>query len=288
MKSILVPTGGSATDQVVFETALAVAKPLGAHLVFLHIRMQAGQAAPHTPHVAFARGAALTNALDELTKQGETRATAAKENVLTFCRASQIELRDQPCATTAVTAQWRMEEGEPLQRLVFHARHSDLTVMGRAKKLDGLPPDRLESVLTESGRPLLIAASDAPTPLLHTVMVCWKETAHAARAVSAALPVLTHAGRVVVASVTETGNLVDAGVSAVVHALQWHGINVGSRVSPLGGLSTPDRLSRIARECGASLIVMGGYGHSPMRELLFGGCTQAALEGSDLPVFLLH
>ena len=94
MKSILVPTGGSATDQVVFETALAVAKPLGAHLVFLHIRMQAGQAAPHTPHVAFARGAALTNALDELTKQGETRATAAKENVLAFCRASQIELRD--------------------------------------------------------------------------------------------------------------------------------------------------------------------------------------------------
>jgi nucleotide-binding universal stress UspA family protein len=60
------------------------------------------------------------------------------------------------------------------------------------------------------------------------------------------------------------------------------------RVSSLGGLSTPDRLSRIARECGASLIVMGGYGHSPMRELLYGGCTQAALEGGDLPVFILH
>ena len=95
MKSILVPTGGSATDQLVFETALAVAKPLGAHLVFLHIRMQAGQAAPHTPHVAFARGAALTNALDELTKQGETRATAAKENVLAFCRP-----RRSNCATS--------------------------------------------------------------------------------------------------------------------------------------------------------------------------------------------
>jgi len=219
------------------------------------------------PHVAFARGAALSNALDELKKQCETRARTAEENVLVFCQTSQIVLRDQPCATTAVTAQWRIEEGEPLQRLVFHARHSDLTVMGRAKKSDGLPQDRLESLLAESGRPLLIAASEASKPLLHTVMVCWNETPHAARAVSAALPLLTHADRVVVANVTETGNPVDEGVLAIVQELQWHGIKVGSRVAPLGGLSTPDRLSEIARECGASLIVMGGYGHSPMREL---------------------
>ena len=77
MKTILVPVGGSDTDEVVFETALTVARPLAAHLEFLHIRVGAGGAALHTPHVAFARGAALRNALDDLAQQGESRAATA-------------------------------------------------------------------------------------------------------------------------------------------------------------------------------------------------------------------
>lgn len=191
-------------------------------------------------------------------------------------------------ATAGVTAQWRVEEGEPLQRLAFHARHSDLTVMGRAETPDGLPFDRLENVLVESGRPMLIAASGTPKPLLRTVMVCWRETPHAARAVSAALPLLSRAERVVVGSVTETGNPNAEGVPDLIHDLQWHGMEVDPCVSPLGGISVPDRLSRMAGECGASLMVMGGYSRSPMRELMFGGCTQAVLEACERPVFLLH
>ena len=64
MKKILVPAGGSKTDLAVFETALAVARPLGAHLEFRHVHLDASEAALHTPHVEFARGAALRNALD--------------------------------------------------------------------------------------------------------------------------------------------------------------------------------------------------------------------------------
>jgi nucleotide-binding universal stress UspA family protein len=287
MKTILVPAGGSETDQVVFETALSVAKPLNAHLAFLHIHLHAGEAAANTPHVAFARGAALSNALDDLTRQCETRANMAKENVLAFCRASNIELRDKPCAAAAVTAHYRTVEGDALSQLVFHARHHELIVMGRAKRSDGLPANRVETVLMESGRPLLIAPSAVPKSLLGTVMVCWKEVAHAARAVSAALPLLRRAGRVLVTSVNETADDTDEGVSEIVHELQWHGIGAGSRISPSDGLAVAARLAKIAGECGATMLVMGGYGHRPTREIIFGGCTQAALE-ADLPVFLLH
>ena len=287
MKTILVPVGGGGSDQLVLETALAVARPLGGHLEFLHMRMHAGSAAANTPHVDFARGAALANALDDLTKQCEARARSAEENVVSFCKASHIEMLDEPCMGDGVTARWRMEEGDALQRLVFHARHNDLIIMARAAKSDGLPHDRLATLLMQSGRPLVIAASPAPRSLLQTVMVCWKETPHAARALSAALPLLAKAERVVVASVSEAGNDM-SGVSEIVRELQWHGIEAGSHVCALNGLSTADRLDRIARDCGASLLVMGGYSRAPTREVLFGGCTQTTLETAELPVFLLH
>jgi nucleotide-binding universal stress UspA family protein len=287
MKTILVPTAGSEADEVVFETALGVAKPLGAHVKFLHIHLQAGEAALHMPHMEFARGAALANALDELTRKSESRARVAKENVLAFCKASNISMLDTPCAGTRVSAEFRIEEGDALQRLVFHARHNDLVVMGRPKQSDGLPRDRLEALLMNCGRPLLVAASHPPQSLLRTVLICWNESAHAARAVSAALPILAKAKRVVVGAVNE-GIDPTAGVTEVVRELQWHGIETGWHVCARNGLSTANRLARIADECGASLLVMGGYRHGPTRETLFGGCTHAMLEGAELPVILLH
>jgi nucleotide-binding universal stress UspA family protein len=94
MKTILVPVGGSDTDQVVFETALAVARPLMAHLEFLHIHVDAAEAALHTPHLEFARGAALRNALRDLGQEGERRAARAAQNVRDFCTRWKIDMVD--------------------------------------------------------------------------------------------------------------------------------------------------------------------------------------------------
>ena len=288
MRKILVPAGGSKTDLVAFETALAVARPLGAHLEFLHVHLDASQAALHTPHVEFARGAALRNALDHLREQCESRARTAKNNVLAFCEHANVDLVDKPRASTGVTACWRMEEGDALQRLLFHARHNDLMVMGRHTRSDGLPQTRLETLLLESGRPLLLASSAVPKSLMNRVMVCWKEASDAARAVSAAMPILRKAEHVVVVSVCQAVDSATEAVDEIVKQLRWHGIEAISRVYSHDGWSTADRLAMVAHELDASLLVMGGYGHRPAWEALFGGCTQAALEIGELPVFVLH
>jgi len=288
MHTILVPAGGSQTDQIVFETALAVARPLGAHLEFLHVHLDASQAALHTPHVDFARGAALRSALNQLREQCESRARTAKNNVLAFCERSNLDLIDKPCASTRVTACWRMENGDALQRILFHARHNDLVVMGRPRQADGLPQTRLETLLLESGRPLLVASSAVPRSLLNTVMVCWKEERGAARAISAALPILRKAAHVLVVSVCEAADGMTEAVRELVKQLRWHGIEATSRLCSLDGCSTADRLAMAARESDASMLVMGGYGHRRARQVLFGGCTQSALAMDELPVFLLH
>jgi len=288
MKSILVPAGGSDTDELVFATALAAARPFSAHLQFVHIYVNPGQAAINTPHVEFASGAALVDALGQLQNKANDRSAAAARHVQEFCVRAEIDLVDVPRVSHAVTASWREEREDARQRLLFHARHSDLVVMGRAKRPNGLPPDLIEHLLMDCGRPILLASRN-PTPnLVGTIMVSWRETADAARAVMAAMPFLTRAERVVFAAVKERPEDSDAAINDAASQFRWHGVATEAQIVRADGQPTAEILTRLAKSCGADLLVMGAYGHSRLRERIFGGCTQAMIEHADLPVLMLH
>ena len=288
MKSILVPVAGSDTDELVFATALAAARPFAAHLHFVHMYVNPGQAALNTPHVEFASGAALIDALGLLQKKGDDRSAAAARHVHEFCAKAAIDVVDVPRPSHAVTASWCEERDDARQRLLFHARHSDLVVMGRAKHPNGLPPNLLEHLLTECGRPILLASKKPGPNLVGTVIVCWRETADAARAVTAAMPFLTMAARVVFAAVSEPREESDAAIHDAVSQFRWHGVPADVQVVPANGQPPAKILARIAESCGADLMVMGAYGHSRLREQIFGGCTQAIIRHADLPVLMLH
>ena len=193
---------------------------------------------------------------------------------------------EMPVPAPTVTARWRQDEAEPMQRLLCH---HDLVVMARPTVFDGLPPDRLEALVMGCGRPLLIASRRAPMRALDTAMVCWKETRDAARVVSAAMPLIAKARRVVVVSVGggESEGLPDA-VEEVVRELAWNGIAAEARVLARNGCSTADVLFAAAASHRVDLMVMGPYGHRHLREVLFGGCIQRAIEGAHCPVFLMH
>jgi nucleotide-binding universal stress UspA family protein len=102
------------------------------------------------------------------------------------------------------------------------------------------------------------------------------------------MPILSNAEHVVVVSVCDATDRAAEAVGEIVNQLRWNGIEAIARVCSLDGWSMADRLAMIAHESDASLLVMGGYGHWRAREVLFGGCTQAALEMGELPVFVLH
>jgi Transposase DDE domain len=90
------------------------------------------------------------------------------------------------------------------------------------KRPNGLPADFLEQLLVGCGRPVLIAGP-APTPAFAgTIMVCWKESPEAARAVNAAMSFLRHARRVVVISIAENDDN-PAESLAEVASLDFHG-----------------------------------------------------------------
>jgi len=287
MKTILGLIGGGERDAVILRTAHAAAEPVSAHLDFLHVHVNAANAARHN-RVEFAMGTALHNAMQRLETRAKTFSQVAADNVRAYCAGSEIEVCDTPTSGERVTASFREETNAEIERLIFHARHSDLVVLGRAKQTQGLSPDTLERLVMNCGRPVLLAASAAPRTLTGTVMVCWNESSHAARALAMATPYLTAAKRVVFTSVAQGIERSAKAVYDLAERFAWNGVSAEAQLLPLKTGGVPNTLVEAAADCDADLMVMGAYGHSRMREMIFGSCTDALIRQADRPILLMH
>lgn len=96
IKTILVPASGSDTDQRVFATTLSIARPLAAHIEFIHVRLSPSEAAVHTPHVEYCVGSAISSALNDLERKQADQSANALAHVNAFCSAHEIAFRTTP------------------------------------------------------------------------------------------------------------------------------------------------------------------------------------------------
>jgi nucleotide-binding universal stress UspA family protein len=286
IKTILVPTGGSDTDFVVFETAFAVAQLFRAHLEFFHVHVDAAEALRYSRHAAFTRGQGFRNALDHYERESQTRSRSGKQHFEQFCKRHRLKITDTPDSSLGVSANWHEEPGGEQRPFVTQARTHDLIVMARASRPNGLPPDLLQLLLFGSGRPILIPAAKTPADPSKTIMVCWKDAAEPTRAITASMPLLIKAERVIITNVEE--NRPSENAAGVAHYLKWHGVRAETQAIKTDGRPIATLLSSAAKDCDADLVVMGAYGRGPLQESIFGGCTQSVLEHADVPVFLLH
>ncbi len=290
IRSILVAASGSGSDTPVFETALAAARPSAAHLDFLHILPRIGDATVNTPHADFAMGRGATAVVERVRTEITRRSRAAERHFREFCAQHSLPVVDAPQPMTQTSASWQEVCGDALECLTFRARHRDLVVMGRMKGPDGLPSDLLELVLVRCGRPILVPPAGGPD-LSGPAVVAWKDSAEAARALAASLPLLKNAASVTLVAIGEdaAGSEADReGVSAAARQLAWHGITAEPRFMAGGRRNTADVLATVVTELRASLIVMGAYGHSRIREIVFGGCTQRFLNDAPVAVLLAN
>jgi len=284
IKTILVPATGGDGDPSVFASALAVARRFDAHLEFLHVRPDA--AAMAVGMAADGGGATMVGSLiTRLEEEADQREKKADRQFQSFCQREALALCEAPPAPPGPSAQWLREVGAEPYWVTEYGRAADLLVIGRPGQGGSL--ETMEGALIDSGRPLLIPAATPLVSVPETVVIAWKATREAARAVTVALPFLQIAKQIVIITVAEDHSALENEADRLMAALRWRGVPVTVRHLQPDGHDAADKLLGAAREH-AALLVMGGYGHSRLREWIFGGFTQYVLRGCEVLVLMAH
>jgi nucleotide-binding universal stress UspA family protein len=186
---------------------------------------------------------------------------------------------------------WRSELDFPTEFLASQARCADLVVVNPNRDFLGAY-NALDTagVILKSGRPVLIAPNEVETLQADGVVIGWKDTREARRAVSDALPLLHEATRVTVAEICEQGDETQArhGIDDVVQFLARHRVKGGPKVILHREGSGAAQLIQLAKDEGADLLVTGAYGHSRLGEWVFGGVTQDLLATSPVCCLMSH
>jgi nucleotide-binding universal stress UspA family protein len=288
-KYILVPATGADTDAPVFSTALTVARLSGSHLEFLHVRIDVQQTlmAMATADMGGGVGVGYDRILESREQDVAARQKKAELAFHDFCERERLNVSSDT-STDLPSAEWRVEIGDEPAWLGEHGRTADLLVIGRAREGEAVAMDVLEACLMTTGRPVLISPVTAPDRLSGTVAIAWKNRPEAARAVAAAQPFVEMADRVVVLSVDEDADADEQSCERLRSALSWH--NPRTTLQRLKQDERPpvETLLAAAGAVEADVLVMGGYGHSRVREVIFGGFTRRIMAGADLPILMAH
>ncbi|TIO04118.1 universal stress protein [Mesorhizobium sp.] len=208
-----------------------------------------------------------------------------------WCQLEEIEdrlncLKEEFLGTVngSNRASWRGEIGNPTERLAFNARAADLVVTGSPMPDFLVDHHRLvdpDSLILSAGRPILIASETFAPIEPESVLIAWTDTREARRAVADAMPFLAGAKDVVIATVDGGNSTSRASAADVERFLAKHGVSARSEVVD-GCRSEPaEILLQIGQDIAADLIVLGGYGHSRIRELAFGGVTRSILQAGS-------
>lgn len=284
--SILASLTGLSSDHAVIETAIALGKGVGGHVTFLHARIDAVETAVLI-ETTFPQYQDSRNVLHRITAEQQERSAHARMQFDEAVKRHGLHERDRPGSDDGLSVSWR-ETRSFFNETLNESRFHDLTVIGRDQELSD---ERVKSILMQSGRPLLLAPQKPPAVIGQHVAIAWKEGAEAARAVAAAMPILGHAQRISIltASQNSAGDDRDRlSADKLAHALRWRGVQTDVAMEYSRAGTEAQNIVNLACSRDADMLVMGGYGHSRLRELILGGVTQDLLAGCVLPLLIFH
>ncbi|CAO4139455.1 universal stress protein [Methylorubrum aminovorans] len=192
-------------------------------------------------------------------------------------------------AGQAPRTDWCSAPTDPLTFLLAQARTADLVVVGRQGPADGDPglmAAPTGALLMEVGRPVLVVPPGIEHIAAKRIVVAWKDTREARRALHDALPFLGRPEQAFVVAVGPDAHHV--GAEGAAEYLSGHGIKATTHLLPSPAIGPADELLRFAQREDADLIVMGAYGHSRLREWMFGGVTRDVLQTTPICCLMSH
>jgi len=193
-----------------------------------------------------------------------------------------------------ITTEWREREGDLSEVAILHARYADLTIIGQEDPEAGEGSIRVlpEHLLLGVGRPILVVPYAGTFKSVgERVLVAWNASRAATRAVNDAVPILQKATQVTVLAINPqrgvSGDGDVPGADLALH-LSRHGVKAEASWVRAADIEVAAMLLSRASDFQADLIVMGGYGHSRVREIVLGGATREILKTMTVPTLMSH
>ena len=211
--------------------------------------------------------------------------------------AAEIKALEKRCALMDSDVEVRalsVSSGLAASAAVTQARHTDLSIMLRPRgvQMAEVRSRMFEALLFRSGRPVLLVPPEWKSAAAgRRIVIAWDGKREAVRATADAMPLLREADKVFVvtldANPSAEGLGPEPGADIAIH-LARHGLNLEVRRTQTRNGDEAAALIQTARDVDADLIVMGGFGHSRLGEMVFGGLTRSMLKACPIPLFLSH
>lgn len=266
---------GRAEDAGTVEWAAFLAQVHRARLTGVFIE----PSAPISEPEMFARGEAIREVIHA--SEEKLRRMATERQTLFESALRRFSLRGE----------WRPVHSTLPTELVIHAKYADMSVVARRDPSDerSAPPGLPDTLVLGAGGPIVVLPPRCPNSDIRRILVGWNASAEATRAVAGAMPLLERAETVEILVVDRDGEAPGHGQEPgadIAQHLARHGAQVEVRRLSCDTGSVGRVLLSRGAAFGAQLIVAGAYGHSRLRERVFGGVTRTLLVEAALPVLM--
>jgi nucleotide-binding universal stress UspA family protein len=280
--SILMPLARELPTSQVFDATLWLARELKGQVQAVYIRPDPDAAASMVPEMIVAAGVTR----EAIEQEGRQAASLARARVHEWCNRHggvAAAVGEAP----GWAANWCECVGEFEPIVTRYGRLSDFIVLPRPAISEIAAQRCADAAIFGTGRPTLLVGDTLTENLARHVLIAWNGSLQASRAVFGAMPLLRLAKRVTIFTALEYGaEAVD--LEDLATSLRDRGIRTPEVVFPSGERSTGAALVMAAQSHHATLIVMGAYTHSRLREAFLGGVTKHLLTHAPVPLLMSH
>jgi nucleotide-binding universal stress UspA family protein len=279
IKDIFLPLLGTASDETAIESAIALAST---HRAKVSALIAVGIPEPYFSEVGFVGAEVRARSYNEAREGAEALAQKTRQRLAQSGVHADMQVVD-------------VSPGSRSRTIAGHARYSDLSIMGgrdRDQPAGSTATATFESLLMQSGRPVIVVPTGVPLPANpKRVVLAWQPSREATRVAHDILPLLTpdtHVELLIIDPEKTRGEERDGPGERIAQKLANQGVPVRIVAKPRQARSDGEDLVRYVEASDADLLAMGGYGHSRLREIILGGTTRAVLDTMSKPVFFEH
>lgn len=286
MRRISLLLNGSAQDRAAERAALILATRLKAQIEGFFIR-------PSVAEIMARFGGSVAGSIsgeiiEQILANADEFAAKAKSGFESLARASGLAVFDKPSRAATPGVSFNVIQGPALEALEEATELSDLVIFGEPDRLSGSLIGDIEYTMLTLRRTVLVARGEIKDSFAERVAVAFSGRHESCTALMRALPILQAAKSVEIIHIREHD---DEKASPALRALRYlgqNGVAASSLEAKLSGAEVGEQIVDLAKKNDASLVVMGGYGRSRMRELILGGTTRHLMHNSPLPVLFAH